>query len=265
MKTRVAVLDLSTEIVLLLNYSIEYVQGPMTPKHRAFTTAINERFARLTKALASPRRLELLDALAQCSRTVEALANQTGMSVANTSQHLQILRGVGLVECQKEGLFVSYRLASPQVPEFLLALRRLASSVIGDVSRILQQFVEGEHPLEPVDRETLLARVENGEIMLIDVRPREEYRAGHLPGARSLPLTELEHRLVELPSDQKIVAYCRGPYCLLALQAVELLRSRGFTATRLEDGVQEWRARGHRVDAEEDDPGCLDSGMPRDS
>lgn len=226
----------------------------MTSNHRAFKNAINDQFARIAKALASSRRLELLDALGQCPRTVESLANQTGMSVANTSQHLQILRAVGLVESEKDGLFVSYRLTGTQVPDFLLALRRLATSLLGDVDRIVQQFVASRHPMEPVDRETLLTRVQQGEVVLLDVRPLEEYRAGHIPGARSMPMAELEQRLAELPRDRQIVAYCRGPYCLLAPDAVELLRGKGFTALRLEDGVHEWRARGLPINAM-DSPG----------
>jgi len=220
----------------------------MTSTHRAFKNAINDQFARIAKALASPRRIELLDALAQCPRTVESLANQTGMSVANTSQHLQILRAVGLTESEKNGLFVSYRLADTEVADFLLALRRLATSRLGDLDRIVQRFVADRHPLEAVDRETLLARVQLGEVVLIDVRPLEEYRAGHIPGARSMPIAELEQHLAELPCDRQIVAYCRGPYCLLAPEAVEILRGKGFTALRLEDGVQEWRARGFQID-----------------
>jgi rhodanese-related sulfurtransferase/DNA-binding transcriptional ArsR family regulator len=219
----------------------------MTLKHRAFNNAINAQFARIAKALASPRRLELLDALAQCPRTVESLANQTGMSVANTSQHLQILRAVALVEAEKDGLFVSYRVAGSEVPAFLVALRRLSTSLLGDVDRIVQQFVASRHPLEPLDRETLLTRVEQGEVILLDVRPFEEYSAGHIPGARSLPMAELERRLTELPTDRPIVAYCRGPYCLLAPEVVDMLRAKGFNALRLEDGVHEWRARGLRI------------------
>jgi rhodanese-related sulfurtransferase len=221
----------------------------MTSKHRAFKNAINDQFARIAKALASPRRLELLDALAQCPRTVESLANQTGMSVANTSQHLQTLRAVALVESEKEGVFVSYRLTGTQVPDFLLALRRFATSQLGDVDRIVQQFVVRRYPVEPVNRETLLTRIHLGEVVLLDVRPFEEYRAGHIPGARSMPMAELEQRLTELPRDRQIVAYCRGPYCLLAPEAVEILRARGFTALRLEDGVHEWRSHDLQVRA----------------
>lgn len=234
----------------------------MPPKQRAIKNAFNERVARLAKALSSPRRLELLDALSQGPRTVESLANQTEMSMANTSQHLQVLRGTALVGSQKDGLFVSYRVASVQVAEFLRTLRRLAGAVLVDAERNLQRFVESELPLEAFDRDALLTGVQNGEILLLDVRPSEEYRAGHLPGARSMPLEELEQRLVELPATPHIVAYCRGPYCLLAQQAVEILRANGFMATRLAEGVQEWRARGDRV---VDGPDSHDGAVSGDS
>lgn len=219
----------------------------MTPKHRAFKNAVNDQFARIAKALASPRRIELLDALAQCPRTVESLANQTGMSVANASQHLQILRAVGLVESAKDGIFVTYRLADMQVADFLGALRPLATSRISDVDRIVQQFVANTPAFEAVDAATLLARVQRGEVVLLDVRPPEEYRAGHVPGARSIPMVELEQRVGELPRDRQIVAYCRGPYCLWASEAVEILRAKGCIASRLEDGIHEWRARGFQI------------------
>jgi rhodanese-related sulfurtransferase len=175
---------------------------------------------------------------------VESLANETGMSMANASQHLQILRAAGLVESAKDGLYVSYRVASAEVPAFLVALRGLATSLLNDVDRIMQQFAASRLPLEPVDRETLLARVQRGEVVLLDVRPFEEYRAGHIPGARSMPMAELDRRLAELPVDRPIIAYCRGRYCLLAPEAVEILRARGFNALRLEDGVHEWRSHG---------------------
>jgi rhodanese-related sulfurtransferase/DNA-binding transcriptional ArsR family regulator len=220
----------------------------MTSRHRAFKDAVNDRFARIAKALASPRRIELLDALAPCPRTVESLANQTEMSVANASQHLKILRAAGLAESARDGLFVTYRLADTQVADFLITLRRLATSRIGDLDRIVQQFVEDSHPLEPVDGATLLTRVRQGEVVLLDVRPLEEYRAGHIPGARSIPIAELEQRLAELPGDRQIVAYCRGPYCLWAIEAVEVLRARGFVVSRLEDGIHEWRARGLQLE-----------------
>ena len=191
-----------------------------------------------------PGRLELLDLLTQGPRTVEGLAREAGISVANASQHLRILRAARLVEAEKRGLFVIYRLADQGVGDFFLTLRTLAEDRLADIERIVRQFMEGRESLEPVERESLLDRVREGVVTVVDVRPREEYQAGHIPGAVSVPLKELESYLSRLPSDRRIVAYCRGPYCVLAIEAVEILRAHGFRATRLDDGVLEWRARG---------------------
>jgi rhodanese-related sulfurtransferase/DNA-binding transcriptional ArsR family regulator len=220
----------------------------MSASSHAFKEAVYEQFARIAKALSSPRRIELLDLLAQCSRTVEGLAQCTGMSTANTSQHLQVLRAAGLVEHEKQGVFVWYRLADLTVAEFLLTLRRLASERLAEVERILHQFVPDREPLQAVTREALTARVRRGDVVVLDVRPLEEYQAGHLPGALSIPLDELERRLGELPRDREVVAYCRGPYCLLAVEAAALLREHGFAAMRLDAGVQEWRAQGFALE-----------------
>jgi rhodanese-related sulfurtransferase/DNA-binding transcriptional ArsR family regulator len=209
----------------------------MSASSHAFKEAVYEQFARIAKALSSPRRIELLDLLAQCSRTVEGLA-----------QHLQVLRAAGLVEHEKQGVFVWYRLADLTVAEFLLTLRRLASERLAEVERILHQFVPDREPLQAVTREALTARVRRGDVVVLDVRPLEEYQAGHLPGALSIPLDELERRLGELPRDREVVAYCRGPYCLLAVEAAALLREHGFAAMRLDAGVQEWRAQGFALE-----------------
>jgi rhodanese-related sulfurtransferase len=211
---------------------------------RLFKDAIYEQFARIGQAVSSPKRLELLDLLCQGERTVEVLATETGMSVANTSQHLHVLRAARLVEAEKEGVFVTYRLADQAVCEFFRAMRVLAESRLADVEQIKRQFLEGREGMEAVDRNALLKRVQEGEVTVLDVRPMEEYLAGHIPGAISVQLKELERRLCELPRDKDIVAYCRGPYCVLAIQAVEMLREKGFRAVRLEDGVQDWRAMG---------------------
>ena len=205
---------------------------------------IYEQISRIGKAVASPARLELLDLLTQGPRTVDALAREAGLSVANASQHLRILRAARLVEAEKKGLFVTYRLADPKVGDFFLTLRALAEDRLADIDRIVRQFMEGREPLEPVEKESLLDRVREGIVTVVDVRPREEYRAGHIPGAVSVPLKELEPYLSHLPSDHQIVAYCRGPYCVLAIDAVEILRAHGFRAMRLDDGVLEWQARG---------------------
>jgi rhodanese-related sulfurtransferase len=212
--------------------------------HRWFKDTIYGQLGRIGKAVSSPRRLELLDLLCQAPRTVEALAREANQSVANTSQHLQVLRRARLVEADKNGLFVTYRLADESVCDFYRALRLLAESRLAEIERVARDYVERPEGLEGIDRRALLERVRRGEVLVLDVRPAEEYVAGHIPGALSIPLSELEDRLEQLPVDQEIVAYCRGPYCLFAVEAVELLRAHGFKATRLEDGVSDWRARG---------------------
>ena len=219
----------------------------MSNQYRAFKDAIYEQFARIGKALSSPRRLELLDLLCQGERTVEVLAKLANLTVANASQHVRVLRAARLVEAEKRGVFVSYRLADTTVCDLYRAMRELAESRLAEVEQITRRFMEGREGMEPVDRESLLERAQAAEVTVLDVRPVEEYRAGHIPGAISIPLQELERRLSELPRDQEIVAYCRGPYCVLAIRAVEALRSKGFRAVRLEDGVPDWRARGYPV------------------
>ncbi len=219
----------------------------MTNRNRRFKTAIYEQFARIGKALSNPSRLELLDLLCQGPRTVETLAKEAGLGLANTSQHLKALREARLVEAEKAGLFVTYRLADDEVCQFFRSLRSLAETRLAEVAEITRRFLETRQGLQPVDREQLLAKAREGAVTVLDVRPPEEYRAGHLPGALSIPLKELESRLRDLPRDREIVAYCRGPYCVLAMEAVEILRARGFVAFRLEDAVSDWQARGFPV------------------
>jgi rhodanese-related sulfurtransferase/DNA-binding MarR family transcriptional regulator len=219
----------------------------MNASGRRFKDAVYEQFSRIGKAVSSPKRLELLDLLCQGERTVEALAGETGMSLANASQHLQVLRAARLVETEKEGVFVHYRLADEEVCAFFRSMRLLAESRLAEVERIRRRFLGSWGGMEPVNRDDLLMRVRTGAVTVLDVRPSEEYEAGHIPGALSVPLEDLERKLSDLPPDQEIVAYCRGPYCVLAVQAVEILRKRGFHAIRLEDGVQDWRARGFPV------------------
>lgn len=223
----------------------------MKNPNRVFKDAIYEQFARIGKAVSSPKRLELLDLLCQGERTVEALSKETGLSLANASQHLQALRAARLVEAEKVGVFTKYRLAAQEVCEFFRAMRILAEKRLAEVEQIKRRFLKGKDGMEPVDRDALLKRVREGAVTVLDVRPVEEYRAGHIPGAMSIPLMELERRLSELPDDQEIVAYCRGPYCVLAIQAVEILRAKGFHAVRLEDGIPDWRAMGFPVAAGE--------------
>ena len=219
----------------------------MASRNRRFKTAIYEQFARIGKAISNPGRLELLDLLCQGPRTVEALAKEAGLGLANTSQHLKALREARLVEAEKSGLFVTYRLADDQVCRFFRSLRSLAEVRLTEVGEITRRFLDARQGLQPVDREQLLAKMRDGAVTVLDVRPTEEYRAGHLPGALSVPLKELERRLAELPHDREIVAYCRGPYCVLAVEAVEFLSSRGFAAFRLEEGVPDWQAKGFPV------------------
>ena len=218
--------------------------------HRRFKDAIYEQFARIGKAVSAPKRLELLELLCQCPRTVEALAEHASISVANASQHLQVLRAARLVDAEKKGLYVEYRVADDEVSRFLFSLRGLAEARLAEVDRVAREYFEARGAMEPVDGEELLRRVKHGEVTVIDVRPPEEYRAGHIPGALSFPVDELKSRLKELPKGREIVAYCRGPYCVMAASAVELLRKKGFKAHRMEQGVVDWRARGWRVEAD---------------
>ncbi|WP_342379987.1 metalloregulator ArsR/SmtB family transcription factor [Myxococcus stipitatus] len=220
----------------------------MTTSHRHFKDAIYEQFARVGKALSAPKRLELLDLLSQSPRTVEALAEQAALSVANASQHLQVLRAARLVEADKKGLYVEYRLADVEVSRFFLSLRGLAEARLAELSQVTREYFEERGGVEGVGGDELLRRVRSGKVTVLDVRPAEEYRAGHLPGALSIPVGELKARLKELPKGREVVAYCRGPYCVMALEAVEFLREKGFEAHRLEQGVNDWRARGWRVE-----------------
>ncbi len=223
---------------------------------RATKTALNEQFARIGKALASPRRIELLDLLAQGEHSVESLASESGMSIGLTSAHLQVLRQARLVEARREGLRVLYRLAGDDVLELLTALRVVADHRLAEVEQIVRAYFGAPHELEPIGREELLRRARAGEIVLLDLRPRDEYEAGHIPGAISIPLEDLEERLSLLPSGIEIVAYCRGPYCVMAPQGIALLRRHGFRVRRFEDGVGEWRLAGLPV-AVGAEPGTL--------
>ena len=215
---------------------------------REIKSALFDEFARAAKALASGRRIELVDVLANGERSVEALAREVGLSVANTSQHLQVLRQAGLVATRREGTSVHYRLAGPEVFEFWRALRTLAASRLAEVERLAAAYVGARDELEPVTQEELARRLQDGnQLVVLDVRPAAEHAAGHLPGAVSIPVGELRRRLAELPGGREVVAYCRGPYCAFAHEAVAVLREAGFSARRLEDGLPEWRAAGLAV------------------
>ncbi|HWS25861.1 MAG TPA: metalloregulator ArsR/SmtB family transcription factor [Xanthomonadales bacterium] len=217
---------------------------------RTFKNELYEQFARLGKALAAPKRLELLDLLSQGPRTVEALADLTGITIANASQHLQVLRTARLAVSEKHGLYVEYRLADEAVGRFIVQLQELAQLRLTEVEQITRSYLDERGALEAVDGEELLRRVRQGDVTVLDVRPREEYAAGHVPGAISIPVGELAARLRELPKQRDIVAYCRGPYCVMAIEAVALLREHGYTAQRMEQGVVDWRARGWQVAVE---------------
>jgi rhodanese-related sulfurtransferase len=212
--------------------------------HRPFKDHLYREFARIGAALASDRRLELLDLLAQAPRHVEALAGETEMTVANVSQHLQVLRQARLVETEREGTKIRYRLADAKVLELWLALRSVAESRLADVGGLRRRFAVGEAGEREVAREELAKASARRDVLLLDVRPAIEYEHGHLPDAVSIPIDELPGRLDDLPRDKRIVAYCRGAYCLFADEAVALLRRHGFDAQRLEGGWPEWAAEG---------------------
>jgi rhodanese-related sulfurtransferase/DNA-binding transcriptional ArsR family regulator len=212
--------------------------------HREFKKRIYPQFARIAQAMGSDKRLELLDLLAQAPRHVEALAAETEMSVANVSQHLQVLRAAHLVEADRDGTRVIYCLAGPDVLRLWLALRNVAEARIPEVAVITKAFAVPGADEPPMSRDDLEARLANDQVVLIDVRPSLEYDAGHLPGAISVPPEELPGRMGELPRDRPIVAYCRGAYCLFADEAVALLRGHGFDAYRLDGGWPEWFATG---------------------
>ena len=229
----------------VFSHSLELLN--MAASKRLFKDAAYGQLARAGKALSSPKRLELLDLLAQSPRTVEALAKEAGITVANASQHLQVLHAGGLVEAEKQGRFVTYRLADESVGRFLRIFRVLAEDRLAGIERIKQRFFGGFREAEPVDGRTLLELARQGQVIVLDVRPNCEYDNAHLDGAISIPLEELENRVSELPQDRDVAAYCRGPYCVLAAEAVRLLRARGLRAHRLEGSVYDWEARGLTV------------------
>jgi rhodanese-related sulfurtransferase len=213
-------------------------------KHELF-----DAFALVGKAVSSGRRVELLDLLANGERSVESLAEQAGLSIANASQHLQVLKQAGLVATRRAGTSIRYRLASPEVFAFLSALRSLAAGRIGDVDRLARSYLgdrDGDQP--SVTRRDLARELGKKHLVILDVRPREEFDAGHLPGAVSAPLKELARHMRRLPKDRQIIVYCRGRYCAYSYAAVQLLRKRGFQALRLEDGLPEWQAADYPVE-----------------
>lgn len=228
----------------MIKWSIEYVNeiGTRPPKRRVY-----DQLADVPKAIASGPRLELLDLLAQNEKSVDTLARQAGLSVANASRHLQILQRAGLAAVRREGRHARYRIAGDDVLRLIHAVRAVAEARSAEMDRVLGELHAGD--AEPVGLDELRERLAAGDALLLDVRPADEYAAGHLPGARSLPIDELEARLAELPEGTAVVAYCRGPYCVFADRAVEALRARGVDARRLREGVPEWRAAGLAVAA----------------
>ena len=210
--------------------------------------AVYEQLARIGKALSTPARLEILELLAQAERSVDALARLTGLTVANTSQHLQLLRQVGLVTSRREGQFIFYRLAGDEVVTLIGSLGRVGETYIAEVGKLLQTFFTAQDKIEPVPAKELLKQARKGLVTIIDLRPVEEYAAGHVPGAINIPLPELQKRLRDLPKGKEIIAYCRGPYCLMSFTAVKMLRDRGHKARRLQAGLPEWRSAGLPVE-----------------
>lgn len=212
--------------------------------HREFKDALYAQFARIGQALASPKRIEMLDLLAQGPKTVEELAEAIATPVKNTSAHLRVLREARLVETRKEGTFVFYRHARGPVDPLLRALQQLGRERLAEVEQVTNQFLHSQDELEPVTLKELRRRLRDGSATIIDVRPRGEYEAGHLPGALSVPIEELKRRLRDLPKSREVLAYCRGPYCVFSLDAVKALRKQGYRARRADDGLPAWRLAG---------------------
>ncbi len=208
-----------------------------------------EQLAVLGRALGSANRLELLEFLSQGERSVESLAKLTGMTVANTSQHLRQLRQAGLVTTRKQGLFVFNQLADEAVVDLLACMREIAEHNLSKVDLLIRTSLLAKDSLEPISANELLQRVQDNRVTVLDVRPTEEFSSGHLPGAVNIPMHELEQRLAELPNGPEVVAYCRGPYCMLSFEAVAKLRDKGYRARRLEDGYPEWKRAGFPVEA----------------
>jgi DNA-binding transcriptional ArsR family regulator/rhodanese-related sulfurtransferase len=228
----------------------------MTDTHREFKNGLYGQLARLGKALSNPHRLEMLELLAQGERTVDSLATEIGLSLANASQHLQALRQAALVESRKDGLFVYYRLADPDVFELSKVIRSVAERRLAELDRLVHDHFGNRAGAEPVPMDELLKRARSRQVVILDTRPVSEYIAGHIPGALSIPVDELQQRLKELTKGKDYVAYCRGPYCIYADRAVEILQAKGRRARRLVEGFPEWRSAGFPV-SHGTEPGAL--------
>jgi rhodanese-related sulfurtransferase/DNA-binding HxlR family transcriptional regulator len=215
------------------------VTSSESPKRLLF-----RQFAAVAKAVAHEHRLELLEALAQGERSVEMLANRTGLSVANASQHLQQMRRSGLIEARREGKFIYYRMSDPAVLDLIASLTRIGERHVAEVDKIVRAYFDSRDDMEPVSRSELLTRIKKGNVQVLDVRPEDEYALGHVSGAVNIPLEKLKKKLSALDAGKEIVAYCRGAYCVLSFEAVAILRQKGFRVRRLQDGLPEWRAAG---------------------
>ena len=215
---------------------------------KAVKSLLFAQFARVSQALASGNRLELLEFLAQGERSVDTLAKLSGLSVANTSRHLQVLRQAGLVQPRKEGLFAYYSVSGGGVIKLLAALQEVAQHNVAEVTRLVHEYLDAKDSFEPVSVAELTHRMRDGLVTVVDVRPPEEYAAGHLPGAINVPLSQMEEHVARLPRDREVVAYCRGPFCVLSFEAVAALRKRGLKARRLETGFPEWKVAGLPVE-----------------
>jgi rhodanese-related sulfurtransferase len=211
---------------------------------REFKDKVYGELARVTKAIGNPRRMEIIDLLAQGPFSVENIAAQTSMSIANASQHLQVLKGARLVEISRKGNFIYYQLSSEKVFQAWRALRELGLIQNAEVEKLIRDFYHSRHALEPVGMEALREKIEKQEVVVLDVRPDEEYQRGHIHRAISMPIEELSKRMEELPKDMEIIAYCRGPFCVYAEEAVSILREKGFNAKRLKEGFPDWLAMG---------------------
>jgi rhodanese-related sulfurtransferase len=216
-------------------------------RHRQFKDALFAQFARIGHAVSSGKRIELLDLLSQGEKTVEQVAEQSATAVKNTSAHLRALRQARLVETRREGTYVYYRIADEDVFRFVRDLQKLAHSRLADVEHVVQVYLDGRDELEPVTLKELRRLMREGDVTVIDVRPTEEFEAGHIPGALSIPIPDLKKRLAEVPKRREVIAYCRGAYCVYSLVAVTLLRKHGYRARRADEGLPDWRAAGHDV------------------
>lgn len=215
---------------------------------REFKDLVFEQFAKIAQAFSAPKRLEIIDVLAQGERDVDSLSQQVAMTVANTSRHLQILKQARLVESHREGVRIIYRLADDDVLRCWMSLQSLAENRSSEIRETARLFFERRDTLEPITREELLTRTKNEDVIILDVRPAVEYQNGHIPGAVSIPLAELKNRLTEIPPANGVVAYCRGPYCVLSAEAMAILRNAGFQAVRLKEGFPEWKEAGLPVE-----------------